>query len=80
MGRSLQKVDAKKLEKAELKLQQKQEKRMELAVNFKTAPPVRMESATASQVCASHCCIVPRESKIYFLFPRIIFCNNFAFF
>ncbi|KAL1137978.1 hypothetical protein AAG570_009673 [Ranatra chinensis] len=44
------KVDAKKLEKAEQKLQQKQEKRLETAVSNKTAPPVKLESATASQV------------------------------
>lgn len=44
------KVDAKKLEKAEQKLQQKQEKRQEVAVNQKAAPPPKMQSATASQV------------------------------
>ncbi|XP_066904431.1 ATP-binding cassette sub-family F member 3 [Halyomorpha halys] len=44
------KVDAKKLEKAEQKLQQKQEKRQETAVSNKAAPIPKMQSATASQV------------------------------
>uniref|UniRef100_R4FQH0 ATP-binding cassette sub-family F member 3 n=1 Tax=Rhodnius prolixus TaxID=13249 RepID=R4FQH0_RHOPR len=44
------KVDAKKLEKAEQKLQQKLEKRMEGNVGNKVAPPVKLQSATASQV------------------------------
>ncbi|CAH1406468.1 unnamed protein product [Nezara viridula] len=45
------KVDAKKLEKAEQKLQQKQEKRQETAVSNRAAAPIpKMQSATASQV------------------------------
>ncbi|KAK6620399.1 hypothetical protein RUM44_006800 [Polyplax serrata] len=43
------KVDPKKLEKAEAKLQQKQEKR-KAEHSAKTAPVIKMESATASQV------------------------------
>lgn len=45
-----QKVDAKKLEKAEQKLQQKLEKRLDIATTTKAAPPVKLQSATASQV------------------------------
>jgi ATP-binding cassette subfamily F protein 3 len=41
------KVDAKKLEKAEAKLQEKQEKRSK---DVKTVAPVKLETATASQV------------------------------
>uniref|UniRef100_A0A069DVZ0 ATP-binding cassette sub-family F member 3 n=1 Tax=Panstrongylus megistus TaxID=65343 RepID=A0A069DVZ0_9HEMI len=52
------KVDAKKLEKAEQKLQQKLEKRMEGNVGSKTAPPVKLQSATASQVTSK------KESKM----------------
>uniref|UniRef100_A0A0V0G5K9 ATP-binding cassette sub-family F member 3 n=1 Tax=Triatoma dimidiata TaxID=72491 RepID=A0A0V0G5K9_TRIDM len=52
------KVDAKKLEKAEQKLQQKLEKRMEGNVGNKTAPPVKLQSATASQVTSK------KESKM----------------
>ncbi|XP_014260173.1 ATP-binding cassette sub-family F member 3 [Cimex lectularius] len=44
------KVDAKKLEKAEQKLQQKQEKRAETSTNSKLAAPVKLQSATASQI------------------------------
>ncbi|KAJ9575730.1 hypothetical protein L9F63_007376 [Diploptera punctata] len=45
------KVDAKKLEKAEAKLQQKQEKRSQDSANSRNANAVpRLESATASQV------------------------------
>ncbi|XP_021913880.1 ATP-binding cassette sub-family F member 3 isoform X2 [Zootermopsis nevadensis] len=45
------KVDAKKLEKAEAKLQQKQEKRSQDSANSRnTVTAVRLESATASQV------------------------------
>lgn len=45
-----QKVDAKKLEKAEAKLQQKQAMRADLVTCRPAAPPVKLESATASQV------------------------------
>lgn len=45
---SFQKVDAKKLEKAQAKLQEKQEKRSKDGVRAPTA--VKLESATASQV------------------------------
>ncbi|RZC36649.1 ATP-binding cassette sub-family F member 3 [Asbolus verrucosus] len=49
------KVDAKKLEKAEAKLQEKQEKRSK---DVKAVTPVRLESATASQVTSK------KESKM----------------
>lgn len=45
-----QKVDAKKLEKAEAKLQQKQAMRADQVTSRPAAPPVKLESATASQV------------------------------
>lgn len=48
------KVDAKKLEKAQAKLQEKQEKRSK---EIKTIAPPKLESATASQVC-----IMPQSS------------------
>lgn len=44
----MQKVDTKKLEKAEAKLQQKQEKRQD--ANKGPAAPVKLQQATASQV------------------------------
>lgn len=43
-----QKVDAKKLEKAQAKLQEKQEKRSK--DHTKAPTPAKLESATASQV------------------------------
>ncbi|XP_044259705.1 ATP-binding cassette sub-family F member 3 [Tribolium madens] len=49
------KVDAKKLEKAEAKLQEKQEKRSK---DVKTVAPVKLEAATASQVTSK------KESKM----------------
>ncbi|KAJ3642747.1 hypothetical protein Zmor_025504 [Zophobas morio] len=49
------KVDAKKLEKAEAKLQEKQEKRSK---DVKTVAPVKLETATASQVTSK------KESKM----------------
>lgn len=52
-----QKVDMKKLEKAEAKLQQKQEKRR-ADNNTKAPPPIRLETATASQVTSK------KESKM----------------
>uniref|UniRef100_A0A146M2S6 ATP-binding cassette sub-family F member 3 n=2 Tax=Lygus hesperus TaxID=30085 RepID=A0A146M2S6_LYGHE len=52
------KVDARKLEKAEQKLLQKQEKRQEFATTNKAAPPVKLQSATASQVTSK------KESKM----------------
>lgn len=45
----MQKVDSKKLQKAEAKLQQKQEKRQD-AVGKGAAGPVKLQTATASQV------------------------------
>ncbi|BES96486.1 ATP-Hypothetical protein cassette, subfamily F, member [Nesidiocoris tenuis] len=52
------KVDARKLEKAEQKLQQKQEKRQEVAFTNRSLPPVKLQSATASQVTSK------KESKM----------------
>lgn len=50
-----QKVDAKKLEKAQAKLQEKQEKR---GKEIKTVAPPKLQTATASQV------INKKESKL----------------
>ncbi|XP_063233025.1 ATP-binding cassette sub-family F member 3 [Bacillus rossius redtenbacheri] len=52
------KVDAKKLEKAEAKLQQKQEKRSQDSVGGKAPAAPRLETATASQVTSK------KESKL----------------